>query len=311
MMHSNILCIDLQLFADGGDGTGTTGVQAAAPGPQNSGNPLENVKYGIQPEDKQEPEKTPPATDRNAEFEKLIKGEYKDLYDARVAETIKGRLKNAQATNDRYQASLPLLQELSARYGIQADKDGSINIDALTKAIDEDNSYFENEAISKGKTVNEIREEHKREKLFRQMEAENKTLKEQMEKTRAKENADRIYAGWMQQAEELKQTYQNFDLRREMQNPDFVRLLQANVDMKTVYQLIHQDEIMRGGMEYAVRQTAQQMTNKIIANGQRPSENGSGTASPAITKNDVSQLSNADMDEVIRRVKRGEKISFG
>ena len=115
----------------------------------------------------------------------------------------------------------------------------------------------------------------------------------------------------MQQADNLKQVYTDFDLQTEMRNPAFVRLLQANVDMKTAYQVIHQDEIMRGGMEYAVQQTAKQMTNKIIANGNRPAENGSGASAAAITKTDVSQLSNQDFDEIRRRVMRGERISFG
>lgn len=313
---TKILHMSLQLFADGGNGAGTSGVQAGAADPQTTGkDALENVQYGIQEntaaQQQKNPDPEPSAPDRNAEFEKLIKGEYKDLYDARVQETVKGRLKNTKSQLDRYQATLPLIQELAARYGIRADKDGSVDIEALTKAIDEDSSYFEAEAVEKGKTVDEIREAHKRDRMFRKLEAENKTLKEQMEQTRAKENADRIYAGWMQQAENLKQVYTDFDLQTEMRNPAFVRLLQANVDMKTAYQVIHQDEIMRGGMEYAVQQTAKQMTNKIIANGNRPHENGSGAAAAAITKTDVSQLSNQDFDEIRRRVMRGERISFG
>ena len=93
----------LQLFAEGGDGgtgaEGTTGVTEAAAVPQKKGvksNPLESVKYGIQEESAPaaEVQKTTEApADRNAEFEKLIKGEYKDLYDARMQKAIRSRLK--------------------------------------------------------------------------------------------------------------------------------------------------------------------------------------------------------------------------
>ena len=59
--------------------------------------------------------------------------------------------------------------------------------------------------------------------------------------------------------------------------------------------------------EWAVEQ---KLTNKIIAQGQRPTENGISSQSATVVKSDVSQLTKADRDEIRRRVARGEKISF-
>ena len=104
---SFIPMLSLQLFADGaaaGDG-GTAegqGVTAAAALPQIPGvksNPLANVKYGIQEEGAPAAEvntETAAQPDRNAEFEKLIKGEYKEQYDARVQDTVQKRLKGSK-----------------------------------------------------------------------------------------------------------------------------------------------------------------------------------------------------------------------
>ena len=54
----------------------------------------------------------------------------------------------------------------------------------------------------------------------------------------------------------------------------------------------------------------QKLTNKIIAGGQRPTENGMNSQGAAVVKSDVSQLSKADRQEIIRRVQRGERIRF-
>ena len=86
---SFIPMLNLQLFAEGaGAGDGGTaqgqGATEAAALPQTKGaksNPLADVKYGIQEETApaaEVQETTTAVVDRNAEFEKLIKGEYKD-----------------------------------------------------------------------------------------------------------------------------------------------------------------------------------------------------------------------------------------
>ena len=143
--------IDLQLFAEGsgtGDG-GATGATGEAAAPQAKGvksNPLAAVKYGIQDEVQtaDAPQTTVETPDRNAEFERLIKGEYKDLYDARMQETIQKRLKGTRETVEKYEALAPTLEMLGKKYGVNAE-----DIAALNKAIEEDDSYYEDEASRK------------------------------------------------------------------------------------------------------------------------------------------------------------------
>lgn len=303
------LKLNLQLFADGagaGDGgtgaDGANGVQVGVPSLQTKGekNPLAGVKYGIQPEDAQtaDVQQVTDGVDRNAEFEKLIKGEYKDLYDARVQDTIQRRLKGTKETVDKYNALAPTLEMLSRKYGVDAS-----DIEALNKAIEEDDAYYEDEALEKGITVEQL-------KSIRKMERENAELKRQMREQNARENADRIYASWMQQADALKGVYPSFDLNAELQNPRFVDLLRNNVDVRTAYEVLHKDEIIPAAMQFTARQVEQKLTNKIIAGGSRPTENGINSQSSVVVKSDVSQLSKEDRAEIIRRVARGEKIRF-
>lgn len=299
------LKLNLQLFGDGtaGDsGTAAEGAKGetaadALPQIKDAKNPLSNVKYGIQGEVPTVGEQTD-TPDRNAEFEKLIKGEYKDLYDARVQDTIQRRLKNTKDTVDKYNSLAPTLEMLSKKYGVD-----SSDIEALNKAIEEDDSYYEEEALEKGVSVEQL-------KNIRKMERENAELKRQMQEQSIRENADKIYAGWMNQAEALKGVYPTFDFDTELKNPKFVDLIKNNVDVRTAFEVIHKDEIIGSAMQFTAQQTKQKLAKSIISNSSRPTENGVSSQSSAVVKSDVSQLSKADMAEINRRVLRGEKIRF-
>lgn len=303
---SKYLNLMLQLFAEGGDGgtgaEGTTGVTetAAVSQTRKATNPLANVKYGKQEEAAPPPEepKQTATPDRNAEFEKLIKGEYKDLYDARMQNAIRGRLKATEDTVNRFNALTPTLELLAEKYGVDAN-----DVEALNKAIEEDESFFQDEALEKGMTVQQLKE-------FRKMQRENADLKRQMSDQQTKERADMLYASWVDQGEKTKTVYPSFDLKAEMENPRFVDLLRNNIDVRTAYEVLHKDEIIPAAMQFTAKTVEQKLTNKIIAGGQRPTENGMNSQGAAVVKSDVSQLSKADRQEIIRRVQRGERIRF-
>ena len=302
------MLLNLQLFAEGAGGDGGTGAEGAtgatvtAAVSQNKGvkNPLADVKYGIQAEEASPvPEVSKPTTeDRNAKFEELIKGEYKDLYDARVQDTVQKRLKSSKETVDKYNSLTPTLEMLAKKYGVDAS-----DIQALNKAIEEDDTYYEEEALEKGMTVQQLKE-------IKKMERENAALREQMEAQNRKDNAAQQYATWMRQAEEAKKLYPNLNFEAETQNPQFRQLLLSGIDVGTAYMVVHKDEIIPAAMQYTAKTVEQKLTNKVIANGARPSENGNSSQSATVVKSDVSQLSKADRAEIIRRVQRGEKIRF-
>ena len=281
--------IDLQLFAEGGDGgTGTEGAMGVTESAANSQTQITDGDGT-----------TATTIDRNAEFEKLIKGEYKDLYDARVKDTVQKRLKSTKETVDKYNSLSPMLETLSKKYGVDAS-----DVDALNKAIEEDDSFYEQEALEKGITVEALKE-------IKKMERENATLKRQMDELNAKENADRQVAAWMQEAESVKAIYPSFDLGVELQNPKFIDLLNVpGVDVRTAFELTHKDDIIAGAMQFTAKTVEKKIADKIMANGSRPAENGMNSQAASLTKSDVSQLSKEDILDVQRRVARGERIDF-
>ena len=301
--------LNLQLFAEGGAGAGAgdggtaegQGVTEAAALPQTKGeknNPLSGVKYGIQEEAPAAEVQKTATPDRNAEFEALIKGEYKDLYDAKMQDTIQKRLKGHKENEAKLNSIQPVLEILGKKHGVDA-----TDIEALTKAIEEDDSYFEDEALEKGMTVQQLKE-------FKKIEKENAAFKAQMEEQKRQENGQKLYAAWMQQAEEAKKVYPTFDIRAEMNNPKFVDLLRSNIDVRTAYEVLHKDEIIPAAMQFTAQTVESKLAKKIASNGARPSEIGMSSQSAAVVKSDVSQLSKEDRAEIIRRVQRGEKIRF-
>lgn len=304
--NSFIPMLSLQVFAEGAGDGGTAqgqGVTAEAASQQMGvKNSLADVKYGVQEEEAPAAEvqkTTEVQTNPDEEFESLIKGQYKAQYDARMQETIQKRLKGTKETVEKYNALQPVLETLAKKHGVDAS-----NIEALQKAIEDDDYYFEDEALEKGITVQQLKE-------IRRMERENADLKRQMQEKQANENAEKIYADWMNQAEETKKVYPTFDIRAEMSNPKFVDLLNSNIDVRTAYEVLHMGEIIPAAMQFTAKTVESKLAKKIAANGNRPAENGMRSGSAALVKSDVSKLNNKDIDEVMRRVARGERVTFG
>ena len=305
--NSFIPMLSLQLFAEGagaGDG-GTAEGQGATAGVASqqkaAKNPLADVKYGIQEDAApvaEVQEDTTAVLDRKAEFDKLIKGEWKNEYDAKMQDTIQKRLRSSKETVEKYNALAPTLEMLAKKYGVDIG-----DIEALNNAIQEDDSYYEEEALEKGITVQQLKE-------IRKMERENAELKAQMEEAQRQENGKKLYATWMQQADETKKIYPSFDIETELENPKFLSLLRSNIDVRTAYEVMHKDDIIHGAMQFTAQTVESKLAKKIASNGARPSENGMKSQSAAVVKSDVSQLSKADRAEIIRRVQRGEKIRF-
>lgn len=147
------------------------------------------------------------------------------------------------------------------------------------------------------------------EALLEALKARKETGKEVMDQVRA--GADRIYDGWMQAAEQLKQVYPEFDLRREMADPRFARLLGARVDMQTAFEVLHNREIIPAAMEYAAKTIQQHMASAMRSGTDRPAENGLRGSGAVMLGSDVKSMSKKDIAAICKMVERGERVSFG
>lgn len=306
---------DIQLFAEGaagdagapgevgGSGQENAGQQNAAIAQQQRGgkaNPLAAVIYGKQEEEAKAPDagEQENPKDLQARFNELIKGEFKDIYAQRIQDTISRRLKGNEAKVKSFEALSPVLDLLGKKYGVDA-KDAA----ALAKAIEDDEGFYEDEAIKTGLSVEELKEKRK-------MLRENEQLREQLNQAQAKEQADQQYNRWLREADGVKQRYPSFDLAAEVQNPQFLQLLRSGINLQTAFEVVHKDEILPAAMQYASREAERKVANAVMAGQRRPAEGAMANRAPTLIKSDVRSLTRADRDEIERRVARGEKIRF-
>lgn len=301
--------LNLRLFDGEGaapaaaEGQASAEQNSPAPGARESKrakSPLADVKYGKTAEDPADAAQATeePAPDREAAFEALIKGEYNDLFTKRVQGILSERLQKHQEDSERLQKLSPLVELNARRYGVDPG-----DLDALQKAVEADDSYWEEEAIRSGQTVEQVREQERmRRELERYRASEAEMLKRQ--------EADRIYADWLNQSEQMKGRYPGFDLQQEITNQDFVDLLRRGIPVEHAYKLVHMDDLMGAAMAHTAQQVQQKTVNTIRARGQRPVENGAAGSPAALVKRDVKSLTRADRDEIAMRVAAGERISF-
>lgn len=278
----------LQLFAEGGAAASGTGAAGSDAGSQNTG----AAPSGAQTAQPQTAEET---------FEDLIKGRYKQDYDARVQKTIQARLKGVKGQAEAYESAKPLIEAVAKRYGVQDTGD----ITAMLTAFDLDNAALESEALEKGIPVEQYRE-------LKRLELENTRARRQIDQLQRDRQAQEQAGAWMQEAEALKKVFPGLDLAAEIQNPEFGKLLRAGVGVKAAYQVIHGEDITQAAVAAAVKSAKEQVAKSMASGAARPSEGGAGGGTPAVSpKVDVAGMSRDQVRDVMARVARGEKISFG
>lgn len=303
-MYQNkiIPVLHLQLFADGGTAGGSgagegagTGVTAPAAGVQTTG--VKSNPQAAEGTPAAEVQKAEPAVvDRKAEFDRMIKGDYKDLYDAKVQEIVQRRLRGPVADAAKYRELGPTMELLAQHYDLKDPTD----IKALNAAIEADDIFIERQAMEKNMSNDEYRQ-HLRDKR------EKAQLREQIKQI---ERAQQ-YTMWKQQAEQVKNLYPNLDIDHELTNPLFRDMLEKyRMSVGDAYGMIHSRDITTGLLRHATEQASKQVAASVAANGARPAENGMGAQGAATVKMDPSKMTKEQRRALNRRVAMGEKISF-
>lgn len=259
--------------------------QGAAPAGEGSAEAGGNTQGPAQPQEAQ--------ADPAAEFEDLIRGKYKQQYEDRLRATLHKRLKGSRETVERYNALTPALSLLAQYYGVDPNDAAS-----LSRAVEADDSFYAREAQRRGMEVRDFR-------TVRALEQENAALRQSREQGLMLRHADRQYAQWERQAVEARNRFPDFDMNREARNPMFRNLLHAGVDVATAYAALHSEDLMAAN----ARELEQKLVNKFLASS-RPGENGTGSASTAVTRTDVASMTRSEREAIRKRAAKGERIRF-
>lgn len=287
---------------------GATGESQVAPDAAGQGNTgdLSAVKYGKLTPDAAEPTKekktaedpakaeTPEA--RAKRFDELISGEFKDLYTAKTQELIDRRFAKSKQTENEAAALRDIAGILNEKYGISDDADYS----KLRAAIEGDDDIWSAKAEAQGLTVEQYKE-------FARLQRRNAAFEAARQNDIAQQMQQQQAARWAKEAQALKEKYPAFDLKFELENtPGFIQALQAGAPMEILYTGAHYEELKNA----TAKETEQKLTANIRAKGQRPTENGTQSTAASTVKSDPAKLDLKDYDEIARRVRNGEIISF-
>ena len=318
----------LQLFADGtGDGgaasaTGENGDAAGHQRLQELGVPaskLRNRSYKLptkaaapavpsesapQAEAPQVDAATEPTEGKRMTWDEIMAD---PEYNEQMQKTMKARLKTAGAAEENLGKLNGSLATLAKYYGLDAE-----NLDhaALAEAIGKDDRFIEERAMQNGVDPAVQRKLDEFEVLKAQSEQNRQqTIQQQM--------LQQHFMNLEQQAAAMKNIYPGFDLRTEMQNPKFARLVAPNspISVEDAYYAVHRQELQQKSMQIAAQKTATQMANAIRSNTMHPTENGTSSQAPSVTRFDYSKASPKEREAFKRRIReaqaRGEKVYPG
>ena len=246
-----------------------------------------------------------PAGTAKPSFDELLRDpDYRRAYGEKVQAAVQGRFKKAQAAEERLQRAEHLFEKMGAKYGIKPGEDGRYDLDALDRASDADESYFQAEATERGIPVSELRR-------MKGLERDNAELQRRIADAEKQNTRRETYRKLLEGEAETKKLFPNFSLDAEMQNPEFQRLvLGAGVPVPIAFRVIHNDEIMPAAMQYAAKRSAADAASTIAAAGSRPRENAAKSSGGAANPLDPASLSPEQRRAIREAVKRGEKISF-
>ncbi len=93
----------------------------------------------------------------------------------------------------------------------------------------------------------------------------------------------------------------DFDMKAELQNPQFVEYVWGKgLSVEDAYLLCHKEELLEHKTQETIPEKKQE----------RVMENGAEKSRPAIARKNPKDLSDKEIDAIIDRVKKGETITF-
>ena len=224
-------------------------------------------------------------------------------YNKQMQAVVQSRLRTAKGAEESLGKLTPALELLARKHGLDP---ANIDYEALTKAISDDESYYEDKALEMGVSVETAKKIDQEERnTARQQRQEAQTLEQQ----KFQQHIMKLE----QQAEAMKKVFPNFDLRTELRNPSFARMTSPNVgiSVEDAYYAVHRNELQTAAMQVTAQKTAQKISNAIQAGSRRPNENGTSGQAPSVTTFDYRSMSPEQRKSLKDRIRSGEKIYPG
>jgi hypothetical protein len=228
-------------------------------------------------------------------------------YNKEMQAVVRSRLKSEKSAEEALGKMAPAIEVMARKYGLDAK---NMDYEALAKAINDDDAYYEDKALEMGVSVETA-------KKVDQMERETERQKAVEQRTLQEQKIQQHIVKLEEQGEALKKVFPNFDLRTELKNPTFARMTSPNVgiSVEDAYYAVHRNEIQTAGMQVTAQKTAEKISNAIQAGSRRPDELGASSQAPSVSTFDYRNASREQRDALKKRIyaaaARGEKLYPG
>ena len=225
-------------------------------------------------------------------------------FNKRIQVIVSSRLKTERSAEEALGKMAPAIEVLARKYDLDPE---NMDYGALAQKINDDDSYYEDKALKMGVSVETAK---KIDQMERDSEREKRTLQDQA--------LSQHFARLEQQGEELKKIFPGFDLRKELENPVFVRMTAPGKGIMSVedaYRAVHRKEIEAASSQFIAQKTAENLSNAIQSGSRRPNESGASSQAPSVTHFDYSKASKQQREafksDLRARMARGEKVYPG
>lgn len=253
------------------------------------------------------------AENLDEEFESLIKGKYKDQFGKKMNTSFSERFSKAKNQIDTLKNQVStdneILSIIANKYNIDSN-----DTNALLEAVKGDSSYFSEKALGSGMTAEELQD-----KYFSDKEV-NET-KEELNRLRQEKAMAELDTRLQNMALKTRETYHDFNLQEEMNNPAFTAALDFIAKRNTeknkstgkndevfdttfAYEMAHADELRQQMVNRTAKAAMNAATKHMQANANRISENVNQRSSRAVAKS-VKDMSDSEFDTLVENIKNG------
>lgn len=207
------------------------------------------------------------------------------------------------AVNDRFKNQADATKQLEQQQKVidaMMKQTGATNFQELQDVVL--NTALEQEAEEQDLTVEQL-------KHLKEMEEENKRYKQAEESARNREHIN----GLIQQAEELKKIYPDFDLVKEMANPQFQLATSPAVGMtvEQAFMAFHGKDLQAQVMAYGVQAGKEQTAKALQANARRPVEGANrGGGNGGSVQPNMENMTDELYESIRNRTMQGENVTI-
>jgi hypothetical protein len=212
--------------------------------------------------------------------------EYQSYFDGVMGK----RLKNARENSEKLERFTPLIDALKQQHGIT----NEIELAEKLKA-----DIVSAGAYREGLTEEQYRKQWETEEQLR-------NANKQLNDFRHQQFLSALNNDVSKMKQENNELYGGINAEELAEDQKYLALLAHGFSVKEAYDALHISDILK----QSAQRTGKQVVDNIVARGERPSESAASQTPAANVINDVSKMSDDEIDALAQRAMRGERIEL-